>query len=134
MAPPAHYDPDDIAIIKPDCEGGFEGLRHYKGPQIFTIPGNHVNKLQSKFHRVLILYLPDHQLFCIGTHIIPLFLPVLILALFQRPGLVRWPPNLFALHLCSIMARRLAYSAKQELVCATPAASNLGFCIRQRPL
>jgi len=40
MPPPRWYDPDHVAVDKPDIPEG-EKLRQYKGPVAYAVPGNH---------------------------------------------------------------------------------------------
>ena len=41
LQPPAWYQPDHIAVNKPELPEGVSELKEYNGPQCFLIPGNH---------------------------------------------------------------------------------------------
>lgn len=40
MPPPLNYDPAALSMHKPPIPGGVAGLKDYKGPTCFSIPGN----------------------------------------------------------------------------------------------
>ena len=51
LPPPLNYDPQALSMHKPPLPGGVAGLKEYKGPTCFAIPGNRQSERRLRRER-----------------------------------------------------------------------------------